>query len=74
MQSYERFGAHNRDAMQYEIDANAAKFKAYERQKLAAKLRGLAAQTLASDARQPCVAAATLPTPPASDAGCPATC
>jgi hypothetical protein len=37
--SYERFRARSREAVQYEIDANAAKFKLYEPQKaLAAKL------------------------------------
>ena len=46
--------------MQYEIDANAAKFKLYERQK--SSQAGLAAcKTLGKQARDTCVAAATPP-------------
>ena len=46
--------------MQYEIDANAAKFKLYERQKSGSQAGLAACKTLAST-RDTCVAAATPP-------------
>ena len=47
--------------MQYEIDANAAKFKLYERQKSGSQAGQRLVRTLGKQARDTCVAAATPP-------------